>query len=105
MSRAVKILIALGIGLVIAASLSYTLYQPDGEDIFHEQGCIRCHAFQGIGLGAIILNSVSERWSDDRLRDQIQEPKRNNPSTAMPNFGHLSEKEVDALIKFLKEGP
>lgn len=105
MSRALQLLITVVLLVVVALAVSYTLYLPDGEALFKEQGCVRCHTINGVGRGPIDLSHVSQEWSATRLRDQIRNPSVNNPDTGMPNFGHLSGKEVDALIRFLKREP
>lgn len=102
MSRALQLLITVVLLVLVALTVSYTLYLPDGEALFKEQGCVRCHTINGVGRGPIDLSHVSEKWSAERIRDQIRNPRVNNPDTAMPNFGHLSKKDVNALIKFLK---
>lgn len=102
MSRANQLLITVVLLVLVALAVSYTLYFPDGEALFKEQGCVRCHTINGVGKGPIDLSHVSQEWSAVRLRDQIRNPSVNNPDTAMPNFGHLSKKEVEALIKFLR---
>lgn len=93
---AAAVLVALA---VFAARL--TIFLPDGKELFIKQGCVRCHTFRGIGKGHIDISNVSQKWSNVRLRDQIRNPRVNNPNTGMPNFGYLSERQVDALVKFL----
>jgi mono/diheme cytochrome c family protein len=101
-SRALQLLITVILFVFIALAARNYLFFPDGEALFKEQGCVRCHTINGVGRGPIDLSHVSEKWSAERIKDQIRNPRVNNPDTAMPNFGHLSKKEVNALIKFLK---
>ena len=91
---------AITLGLVVIWA-RFTIFLPDGKALFIKEGCVKCHTFRGIGTGPIDISEVSKKWSDDRLRDQITNPQVNKPDTGMPNFGDLSERQVDALIKFL----
>jgi len=88
------------IALIIFVARSY-FFLPNGKTLFIEQGCVRCHTFRGVGNGPINISNVSQKWSNERLRDQIRNPSTNNPETGMPNFGHLSRRQMNALIKFL----
>jgi mono/diheme cytochrome c family protein len=101
-SRALKALITVVLLVLVVLAARNYLFLPDGEALFKKQGCVRCHTINGVGRGPVDLSHVSEKWSAERIRDQIRNPRVNNPDTGMPNFGHLSGKEVDALIKFLK---
>lgn len=105
MKVALRLLATTVILAFVVLAMRFYLFLPDGESLFREQGCVRCHTFNGVGRGAIDLSHVSEEWSARRIRDQIRSPQVNNPTTGMPNFGHLTDREVDALIKFLKGKP
>jgi len=77
----------------------------DGETIFRQEGCVKCHVFHGIGIGIIDLTKVTEQRSDTWIQDQIVDARRHDPGSGMPRFGYLSESEIDSVIKFLHEGP
>jgi len=91
--------------LAIAAALALAVYlhgsPRKGKTIFREEGCVRCHVFRGAGAGVIDLSRVTERRSDAWIRDQITDSRRHNPYSGMPRFGHLSDAEIDNLIRFL----
>jgi mono/diheme cytochrome c family protein len=101
-SRTLQVIVTAVLLALVVIAASYTFFRPDGKTMFIEQGCVRCHTFRGVGKGAIDLSHVSEKWSAERIRDQIRNPRVNNPETGMPNFGHLSDRQVDALIEFLR---
>ena len=75
---------------------------PDGAKLFQNKGCINCHRFKGVG-GSICpdLTDVTKRRSDAWIRQQLKDPTVNNPNSKMPNVG-LSDKEIDAIISYLK---
>ncbi len=75
----------------------------DGASLFSKKGCINCHRFKGKG-GSIgpDLTEVKKRRSDEWIRQQLKDSTVNNPNSKMPNFGHLSDREIQALIDYLK---
>jgi cbb3-type cytochrome oxidase cytochrome c subunit len=75
----------------------------DGESIYKMQGCAGCHLFKGQGGGTgPDLTNIAKTRSDRWLRQQIKNPSKNNPNTRMPDYRHLSRKEINAIIKYLK---
>jgi mono/diheme cytochrome c family protein len=101
MRRTLKVIVAVVILALIIIVARSSFFLPDGKTLFIEQGCVRCHTFRDVGKGPINISHVSEKWSNERLRDQIRNPRVNNPNTGMPNFGYLSGRQVKALIRFL----
>jgi cbb3-type cytochrome oxidase cytochrome c subunit len=81
----------------------FTQGSPDGAKLFSNQGCVDCHSFKGKG-GQICpdLTEVSRRRSDGWIRVQIKDAKKHNPNSRMPGFGHLSYREISAIIRYLK---
>jgi mono/diheme cytochrome c family protein len=74
----------------------------DGEALF-KKNCLGCHRFKGVG-GSICpdLTEVTKRRSDDWIRQQLKDPSVNNPNSKMPDFSHLSDKQIQAIIDYLK---
>jgi cbb3-type cytochrome oxidase cytochrome c subunit len=74
----------------------------DGKALFEKEGCNKCHRFKGVG-GSICpdLTDVKSRRSREWIHQQLTDPSVNNPDSKMPSFGHLSEKEKQALIDYL----
>ncbi len=89
----------------VAAIIAFEIFQsvPDGAAIFRNEGCINCHSFKGKG-GELCpdLTAVTQRRTEDWIRDQIRNPKQHNPTSMMPSFSQLSRREVNAIIKYLK---
>ena len=90
-------------GVILTVTLFLIGCSVDGALVFRKKGCINCHRFKG-GGGSICpdLTEVTKRRSDDWIRQQIKDSGVNNPDSTMPDFGHLSEKEIQALIDYLK---
>jgi len=92
------------IGVIIYFSVRSTEVR-DGETIFKEEGCVKCHVFHNIGMGVINLNNVTKQRSDTWIRDQITDARIHDPGSGMPRFGYLPDEEISNLINFLHTGP
>jgi len=92
-----------GMVVVFAAALFLLGCTADGAALFQKEGCINCHRFKGVG-GSICpdLTDVAQRRSDEWIRQQIRDSSVNFPDSTMPGFGHLSDKEIQAIIDYLK---
>jgi cbb3-type cytochrome oxidase cytochrome c subunit len=95
----------LAIALVPAALLAlyfFVSHEPrSGKSVFHDEGCVKCHRYRGMGMGVIDLSRVTEHRSDTWIQDQIVDSRKHNPSSGMPRFGYLQEEEIEALLRFL----
>ena len=74
----------------------------DGETLFQQFGCRGCHVVGGSG-GTIgpSLDGLFERRDEAWIHDQVQNPKKNNPKSVMPQF-NLSDEQVRAIIEVLR---
>lgn len=69
--------------------------------------CNACHLIAGATSGNIAppLAGMAQRFPDrERLRAQIEDPRRANPATVMPPFGAhriLTPEEIDKVVDFL----
>jgi len=88
--------------LILVLAAAYLLGVPDGAALFQREGCIQCHSIGGRGgsLGPD-LTAVAQRRSRGWIRQQIRNPRKHNPNSAMPSFDHLSWLEVEALVRYL----
>jgi len=74
----------------------------DGKAVF-EKECTACHRFKGMGGGICPdLTDVKNRYDDAWIRQQIKDSSKNNPDSKMPGFSHLSDKEIQAILDYLK---
>jgi cytochrome c2 len=73
-----------------------------GEQIF-SQKCTMCHVVKGKG-GSIgpELTKVASRMSVADIKVQLENPKKKNPSSAMPTFRTLPKADMEALLEYLK---
>lgn len=70
--------------------------------------CLACHQIEDGSLPGNIgppLVAMKARFPDkDKLRQQIADPTKNNPGTAMPPFGKhniLSDEEIDKVVEYI----
>ncbi len=76
--------------------------QKPGEAIFKAQGCSACHHLYGVGgnIGPD-LTKVGDRRDKAWIEDQIKNPKGHNPTSIMPSFAKLPDKDVEELAEYL----
>ena len=69
-----------------------------------KEGCFSCHSFHGRG-GAIGLDLAfegSRKRSDTWLIGHFKDPQALSPSSAMPAFGGLTDRQLEVLSAFLQ---
>jgi cytochrome c551/c552 len=90
------------LGLIPLAGCFFSGCTYDGSALFHRQGCIQCHRFQGQGgMMAPDLTAVGQRHDRAWMDRYIQNPAAVDPRARMPAFPNLSEGERQAIIDFL----
>jgi len=73
---------------------------PDGQQLYVTH-CSACHQMEGQGgIGLPLLNAKLADVSDDYLRSTV---RLGRPGRVMPRFQRLSDAQVDAVIKFLRQ--
>lgn len=85
--------------MVVAATQTAT---KPGEAIFKAQGCLACHMLGGVG-GKIgpDLSRVGSRRDKEWIEEQLRNPKSHNPSSIMPSYAKLPEKDREDLADYL----
>ncbi|MBW2688554.1 MAG: cytochrome c [Deltaproteobacteria bacterium] len=91
--------------LSLAVSPTGSEAQGDGpaRKLINSQGCKACHALEGDG-GTMAGNFEEIRASLSRaeIRLQLVNQEQKHGKGTIPDFSHLSEEEIDALVKFLQ---
>lgn len=73
-----------------------------GEQIFKEK-CTMCHVVRG--QGGVIgpdLTKVAAKLKEKDIKAKLENPKKTNPTTAMPAFKTLPKDDMAALVGYLK---
>ncbi|KAB0668441.1 cytochrome c [Oryzomonas sagensis] len=72
-----------------------------GEQLFKAK-CAQCHKIkdQG-GVVGPDLTAIASRKDAAGLQDFIKDPKKQNPSTAMPSFADLPADDLKAIVDYL----
>ncbi|HPQ24728.1 MAG: c-type cytochrome [Chromatiaceae bacterium] len=89
-------------GLAIAAFsvLGTANAAPDGRELYIEH-CSACHQMEGqSGIGLPLLNAKLADVSDNYLHSTI---RLGRPGRVMPAFQRLSDAQVGAIVKFLRQ--
>jgi len=75
-----------------------------GRQLFEQVGCMGCHMVNGQGgqIGPNLSNEGNAGHSRPWLQTQIRSPKSHNPTTAMPAFDNLSDRQVTDLVNYLE---
>ncbi len=91
--------------LISALLLSFSACAKNGRQIMEKEGCFSCHRYKGYGADICPdLTDVTKRRSDQFIRQQLRDPSKNFTNSKMPSFSYLSDKDIDAIINYLKTG-
>ena len=73
-----------------------------GKKVYQQSQCAMCHGVPGKG-GRMDLGRIGKEKKAPWLRTQVRNPKRNNPSSAMPpyNAKRLNDKDLSDLVAYL----
>lgn len=97
-----RVYLVLGVFAVVALMTVAAQAEGKGEQIF-KQKCVMCHIVKGKG-GAIgpELTKISSGMKEKDIKSQLENPKKQNPSSSMPSFKTLPKADMDALLGYLK---
>jgi ubiquinol-cytochrome c reductase cytochrome b subunit len=75
-----------------------------GKSLFRSKGCLGCHTTDGEGgsVGPNLSKVGSKGLSKEWLTVQIKDPRKHDPSTIMPSFSSMSDRDVNALTIYLE---
>lgn len=87
-------------GLILAIGSETLLAGPNGQALYEEH-CAACHQMEGQGgIGLPLMNAKLSDVSDQYLHDTI---RYGRPGRVMPAFQKMSDAQVDAIVKFLRD--
>ena len=95
-----------GLTLVIITCLPIGGLAEDtglARKLFNSQGCKACHTLEGDGgKDAGSFEEIRDRLSRAEIRLQLVNPAGTHAKGSIPDFSHLSEAELEALILFIQ---
>ncbi len=75
-----------------------------GQKLYQSLGCSNCHMINGVGgTTGPDLTAVGSRRDREWLLGHFKDPKAYVPNSAMPSYGHLSEKDLNDLTDYMVE--
>ena len=78
----------------------------EARNLINSQGCKACHTLDGNGgVAAGSFESMRDKLTRAQVRSQIVNPERKHGNDKIPDFSHLSEKEIDVLVNFIQPKP
>ncbi len=98
----IKATLAAGLlGLLVLPSLA-SADEATARKLINSLGCKGCHTIEGSG-GSIgpNLDKVGSQMAPEAIKQQLLNPKANNPNSIMPSQAHLSADDINALVEFL----
>lgn len=94
--------------LVLAALSAVSSAQDDGpaRKLLNSQGCKACHALEGEGGNlAISFEVIRANLSRAEIRQKLVNQEQRHANGSIPDFSHLSEENIEALVVFLQPRP
>ncbi len=95
-----------GFTLIVHVCLPVSSFADDSalaRKLLNSQGCKACHSLEGDGgKDAESFEKIRDRLSREEIRRQLVNQERIHAYDTMPDFSHLSEAEIEALIYFIK---
>ncbi|MCL5976892.1 MAG: cytochrome c [Nitrospirae bacterium] len=74
----------------------------EGQRVYQALTCSNCHMISGIGgTTGPDLTNVGKNRDGAWLLGHFKDPKAYVPNSAMPAYGHLSEKDLNALTDYM----
>lgn len=107
MNRSVSIPAALVIVcLTVSSAVGVGPDQGAARKLVNSQGCKACHALEGDGgILAGSFEEMREKLSRQEIREKLVSPTGRHGNEAIPDFSHLSNAEIDTLVKFIQPEP
>ena len=91
------------LGMTLSPVSSYGQDDGQARKLVNSQGCKACHTIEGDGATlAGSFEDIRAKLSRAEIRQQLVNQEQKHGSSKIPDFSHLSEEELDALVNFLK---
>lgn len=94
------------LGLTVLPANSYGQDDGPARKLINSQGCKACHTLEGDG--GTLAGSFEEmraKLSRTEVRMQLINQAGKHGKGTIPDFNHLAEEEIEALINFIRPKP
>jgi len=90
------------LGLVLLPGGSYGQDDGPARKLINSQGCKACHSLEGDG-GTLAgsFEDIGAKLSRAEIQQQLVNQEQKHGNSKIPDFSHLSEEELNALVDFL----
>jgi mono/diheme cytochrome c family protein len=90
----------------IFSPLAFAGSETEARKLINAQGCKACHALDGNGgLIAGSFEAMRNQLTRAAVRSSLVNPERKHGNNKIPDFSHLSKKEIDLLVNFIQPKP
>lgn len=91
------------LGLTVSPASSYGKDDGPARKLINSQGCKACHALEGDG-GTLAgpFEDIRAKLSRADVRLQLINQAGRHGNGTIPDFSHLPEAEVEALVNFIQ---
>lgn len=94
------------LGLTVSPACSEAQDSGPARKLINSQGCKACHTLEGDG-GSVAgsFEEIRANLSRTEIRRQLINQEQKHGKGTIPDFSHLSEEEIDALVNFIQPEP
>ncbi len=91
------------LSLAVLPASSYSQGDGPARKLINSQGCKACHTLEGDG-GTLAgsFEDMRAKLSRTEVRMQLINPAGKHGGGTIPDFNHLAEEEIKALVNFIQ---
>ena len=103
MHRAILTIVVFMLGLTVSPANSEEQNDDPARKLINSQGCKACHILGGDG-GTVAgsFENMREKLTRSEVLSQLVNPEHKHGNSTIPDFSHLSDKEIDVLVDFIQ---
>lgn len=97
------VVITFMLGLTSLSAQGAAMDEAGARKLMNSQGCKSCHSLEGDGgKTAASFEDIRARSSRVEIRRQLVNQAHRHGNGRIPDFSHLSDAEIDALVDFIQ---
>lgn len=92
--------------LTLLATAGASTEEAEARKLMNSQGCKACHSLEGDGgKAAASFEEIRAKRSRAEIREQLVNRSHRHGNGRIPDFSHLSDAEIQALVNFIQPKP